>query len=241
MKISIVVPAFNEAKLLPASLRAIQASACQLHRRGWSTELIVCDNNSTDATAALARAGGARVVFEPFNQIGRARNRGAAAATGRWLVFIDADSQPSAELFDDFARAIISGRVLAGSATLRLDASLGWFDIFVHAWALWSRLTKSLAGTFIFCEAEAFHAVGGFSERLYIAEEFELTKKLKVLAQERSRRLAILSRHPLLVSARKMRLYRLRELLAFLLRFALRPRQTLTDRGACTIWYDGRR
>jgi glycosyltransferase involved in cell wall biosynthesis len=40
--------------------------------------VIVVDNNSTDATAELARRGGARVVFEPVNQIARARNAGAA-------------------------------------------------------------------------------------------------------------------------------------------------------------------
>ena len=64
--------------------------------RGWTTELIVCDNNSSDATPAIAAAAGARVVFEPVNQIGRARNAAAAAATGDWLVFVDADSHPTA-------------------------------------------------------------------------------------------------------------------------------------------------
>src|SRR5436190_23251811 len=114
MKISIVVPAFNEEKLLPASLRAINAAREALHARGWETELIVCDNNSTDRTAEVARAEGARVVFEPVNQIARARNCGAAAATGDWLVFIDADSHPSRELLADVADAIASGKYLAG-------------------------------------------------------------------------------------------------------------------------------
>jgi glycosyltransferase involved in cell wall biosynthesis len=41
---------------------------------GWSSELIVCDNNSSDRTAGIARAAGATVVFEPVNQISRARN-----------------------------------------------------------------------------------------------------------------------------------------------------------------------
>jgi glycosyltransferase involved in cell wall biosynthesis len=43
-------------------------------------EIVVCDNNSTDATAEQARAAGARVVFEPVNQISRSRHRGAAQA-----------------------------------------------------------------------------------------------------------------------------------------------------------------
>ena len=54
----------------------------------------------------MAAATGATVVFEPVNQIARARNTGAAAATGDWLIFVDADSRPSAELFADVQEAI---------------------------------------------------------------------------------------------------------------------------------------
>src|SRR5260370_23846726 len=99
MKISVIVPAFNEAKLITATLRSIRAATAAFASLGWESELIVCDNNSTDGTADLARAEGATVVFEPVNQIARARNRGAAAATGQWLLFIDADSRASRGLF----------------------------------------------------------------------------------------------------------------------------------------------
>ena len=95
MRISVIIPAFNEELLLGETLRHVNAAMAGFSRRGWETELIVCDNNSTDNTAKLARAAGATVVFEPFNQIARARNAGAAAACGEWLVFIDADSHPS--------------------------------------------------------------------------------------------------------------------------------------------------
>ena len=91
-----VVPAFNEERLLGASLAQMKSAAGAFAGRGWDFELIVCDNNSTDRTAEIARAAGATVVFEPVNQIARARNRGAAAATGDWLVFVDADSHPGA-------------------------------------------------------------------------------------------------------------------------------------------------
>src|ERR1039458_7030982 len=90
-------------------------------RRGWASEIIVCDNNSTDRTAELARAEGAAVVFESVNQIARARNSGAAAASGDWLVFIDADSHPSEGLFTDVAEQIAAGRCLAGGSTVMLE------------------------------------------------------------------------------------------------------------------------
>src|SRR5436190_9872402 len=116
MKISIIVPAFNEEKLIPETLRRISAATAAFLERGWASEVIVCDNNSTDRTAELAREAGAQVVFEPINQIGRARNTGAAAASGDWLLFIDADSHPEAELFADVVTAIQSGNCLAGGS-----------------------------------------------------------------------------------------------------------------------------
>src|SRR5215468_7296878 len=132
-------------------------------RRNWETELIVCDNNSTDRTAEVARSAGATVVFEPVNQIARARNRGAEAASGDWLIFIDADSYPDAALFADVAAAIESGTCVAGGSTMRLDAN-GWLARSItRTWNLVSRCTRSLAGSFIFCEAAVFRQIGGFS------------------------------------------------------------------------------
>jgi len=103
MKISVIVPAFNEEKFIARSLRKIKAATDAFAATGWDSEIIVCDNNSTDRTAEKARAAGATVVLEPVNQISRARNRGASAATGDWLVFVDADSYPSGKLFAVFS------------------------------------------------------------------------------------------------------------------------------------------
>ena len=100
MRISVIIPAFNEEKLLPQTLAAVAAAVGAFRERGWEHEVVVCDNNSTDRTAELARAAGATVVFEPINQIGRARDAGARVATGDWFIFIDADSWPSAALSD---------------------------------------------------------------------------------------------------------------------------------------------
>ena len=124
-KVSIIVPAFNEQKLITASLNAIQAALKAFSEAGFEHELIVCDNNSTDGTGDLARAAGARVVFEPVNQISRARNTGAAAATGEWLVFVDADSFPSRELFAETARVIAAGKAVGGARRSRWTSFTG--------------------------------------------------------------------------------------------------------------------
>lgn len=82
VKISVVVPAFNEEKLLAGSLQSIKAAAISFQKAGIDHELIVCDNNSSDRTAEIARKEGAAVIFEPHNQIAKARNTGASIATG---------------------------------------------------------------------------------------------------------------------------------------------------------------
>jgi glycosyltransferase involved in cell wall biosynthesis len=241
VKISVIVPAFNEEKLLGATLRSIDTAREAFTGLGWDSEVVVCDNNSTDRTAELARTAGARVVFEPVNQIGRARNAGAAAATGEWLIFVDADSHPSRELFADVATAVESGDVLAGGSTVRLDGHYPVAALLTRGWNVLSRVKKWAPGSFIFCAAESFRAVGGFDQALYASEEIDLFKRLKVLARQRGKRIAILHRHPLVTSARKLHLYTPWEHLRFLGKTALLFGRPLRSREECLTWYDGRR
>ena len=241
MKISVIVPAFNEENLLARSLRTMQMAMEAFSAVGWETELIVCDNNSTDRTADLARAAGATVVFEPENQISRARNRGAAAATGHWLIFVDADSFTSRELFAEVAGVIAEGGCVGGGVVVEMDQTRGWAAALTRGWNVISRLTRWAAGSLIFCEAAVFKQLGGFSHELYAAEEIEFSRRLKGLARSRARTVVILERHPLLTSARKAHLYSFRELLWMLFRTVARRGQNLKTRSGCPLWYDGRR
>ena len=241
MKVSVVIPAFNEERLLGESLRHVCTAMAGFARFGLETELIVCNNNSTDRTAEIAATAGATVVFEPINQIGRARNCGAAAATGDWLVFVDADSHPSVGLFEDVAREIQSGGVVAGGSTLRIDGSTGAARRITALWNFISLKTKWVAGSFIFCEAKAFREVGGFNNELFASEEIDLSKKLKRYARKARKKMVILDQHPMVTSDRKLHLYTMREHLRFIVRTVLAGGKTLNSREACHSWYDGRR
>ncbi|MEY3534778.1 MAG: hypothetical protein RLZZ582_354 [Verrucomicrobiota bacterium] len=241
MTISIILPAFNEAQLLPSTLAAVHAARKAFDSVQWNSEVIVCDNNSTDATSQIAREHGARVVFEAVNMIGRARNAGASVASGDWLVFIDADSQPSIELFAAMIEAILSGRVLAGGSTVRMDTDDLRGRIGTAFWNTASRLRRLMAGSFIFVETAAFRKIGGFSGQFYAAEEIDLTHRLRPLARASNRRIVILSKTPLLTSARKLKLYTPFEIGRLILSAAIRPKATLTNKEACHLWYDGRR
>jgi glycosyltransferase involved in cell wall biosynthesis len=236
MRLSVVVPAFNEERLLTQTLLHIQAGMAAAARRGWATELVVCDNNSSDRTPEIARAAGALVAFEPVNQIARARNTGAASASGDWLVFVDADSHPAPELFEEACAWMEGGRCVGGGATIALPGARAAVRMWVGAWNALSRAAKWAAGSFLFVQADVFRAIGGFSEELYAAEEIDLSRRLKRLG-----RFVILHRHPLSTSGRKADLYTPREHAAFLLRMLVGGRRTLRSREACSIWYDGRR
>jgi glycosyltransferase involved in cell wall biosynthesis len=231
MKLSVIVPAFNEEKLLASTLASIREAAS-----GLDAEIIVCDNNSTDRTAEIAREAGAKVVFEPVNQISRARNAGAAAAGGDWLVFIDADSFPDRNLFKDLGDAVASGRCVGGGATVRFDEADSLANGAVSLWNLISRTMRWAAGSFVFCRADAFRAIGGFSTELYASEEIDFSRRLK-----RHGRFTILHRHPLRTSGRKVRLYSKREYFSLLLRIVLSGGRALRRRDDLFAWYDGRR
>ena len=241
VNISVVIPAFNEEKLLPGALAAVHKALDAFRKKGWGVEIVVCDNNSTDCTAVLAREAGARVVFEPVNQIGRARNSGAAAATGDWLVFVDADSAPTAALFEDVAEQIRSGKCLAGGSTVVLDEHHFSADLLVALWNGLSRWQRLLAGSFIFVERRVFHELGGFDAKLYAAEELELSQRLKKRARLEGRSIVVLHRHPLKTSARKLKLYSFRERFVFFIQTLFWHRRSVASREAAYLWYDGRR
>jgi glycosyltransferase involved in cell wall biosynthesis len=240
MKISVVVPAFNEERLLPGSLASIRAAMAGLDRLGWTSELIVCDNNSTDRTAEVARGAGAQIVFEPVNQIARARNTGAARALGDWIFFVDADSTPTEKLFLEAADAIRAG-CLAGGSTVAYEDPPPGVALAAGIWNAVSRINKWAAGSFIFCEAAAFREAGGFSEELYASEEIDLFRRLKRLARREKRTIVILHRHPLRTSDRKLRLYGWGDHFRFVAKTVASRGRTLRNRKDCFAWYDGRR
>jgi glycosyltransferase involved in cell wall biosynthesis len=85
--ISVIIPAFNEERVIQQTLERIKLGIKESESEGVSWEIIVCDNNSTDKTAEIATKMGTKIAFEPINQIARARNTGVGMAQGDWLLF----------------------------------------------------------------------------------------------------------------------------------------------------------
>ncbi len=239
MQISIIIPAFNEAKRIGGCIQSIRAAVAANLRPALETELIVVDNNSNDSTAEIAAREGARVVFEPINQISRARTAGAGAAAGDWFLFIDADSQLNTRLFRDVLAAIDSGTCAGGGSVIRLDAAPWPGRLVIALWNPMSLLFTMLGGCFIFCRADAFRVIGGFSLELFTTEELKFGADLKRWARARGLRVVVLRSSPVITSGRKFGLYTKREWVRFFWEYASSPRQAMRERH--DLHYDGRR
>ena len=241
MHLSIVIPAFNEERLIERCLRSVTDALTAHSNPGVTSEIIVADNNSTDNTAYLAKHAGAQVVFEPINQIGRARNAGAAVATGDWLLFLDADSVLSPELLGDILHVMKSGTYVGCGSTLSMPGLPWWASGILRFWTQMSVLLRWAAGALLVCRRDAFEEVGGFSQELYALEEIDLSKRLRKWGRYRNLEFIILATHPLDTSSRKISLYSAREITGQILRVCFNRRRTLTDKKRLSVWYDGRR
>lgn len=235
MDYSVIIPAYNEAPQLPATLAAVRAAMNASALRG---ECVVVDNHSTDATAQVARAHGAdAVVFEAIQQIARARNAGAKASRGRYLVFIDADTRIDPALLHQALEQLQSGHCVGGGAVVHFEGKITAIGrVGIGLWEWLSKRTQTAAGSFLYCLREAYEAVGGFDERLYASEEVRLSRQLKRWGRTQGLGFTILTDPPARTSARKLDWYSGPQLLGWVCFMLLMP-LAVRSRRLCGFWY----
>ena len=230
--LSFIVPAYNEEAELPAMLGVLRAAA---DASGERYEIIVVDDASTDRTAELAAAAGARLVAVNCRQIGAVRNAGARVAQGDVLFFIDADTHITAAHVTGAANALRKGCVGGGAIVAVRDAMPYWARVFVRVFA-WFYFRANLgAGAFLFTKRTHFEAVGGFDEGYFAGEEVFFSRALQQLGGFE------LLREPVLTSGRKLRMHSAwRVLVGTVLLIVAGPRG-LATRDKLDFWYDGKR
>lgn len=223
-RFSIVIPAYNEEFELPRTLHAFDTAIGRYRAGGGGGEFefILVDNASTDRTAQIAAEWGARVVFEPYRQIARARNTGARAATGELLITCDADSRPHPDIFLTIDRRFTARVFAMGVRIWALDIRWSYLPSFLVL-NLIIGVGRFPAGMFILRRND-FLELGGFDERLYALEDVNLSRRIKARAHELRMQVKILWRQPIYTSTRKFRMVRMRDFFRLMARYLMNPR-----------------
>jgi glycosyltransferase involved in cell wall biosynthesis len=201
-RFSLIVPAHNEESYLPRLLDSVDIARARCRRGAGAVEVVVADDGSADATAAIAEQRECRVVRLAASRIAAARNAGAAVATGKVFCFVDADMRVHPETFNAIDDMLGSGRIVAGATGVTLER---WSVGLAVTYALmvpWVWLLRMDTGV-VFCRAADFRAVGGFDERRSFGEDVQFLVDLRRLGRRRGQRLGRARRAKAIASTRK--------------------------------------
>ena len=180
VKFTVVIPAYNEEKLLPETLRAVREAAADL-----PCEIIVVDNESTDETPKIAGDFGARVITESDHNIARVRNTGAKAASGDFLIFLDADTLVHETLFQKILDAMKDENIWGGAVSVEYgEFERKWMRYYLYGWKFWEKFFNMKQGAAQFCRKTAFEKLGGYDESIFVGEDIEFYWRLTKFAKQ---------------------------------------------------------
>jgi len=186
--ISIIIPAYNEEKYIGECLSSIFGQ-----KMGEKCEVIVVDNNSTDATRRIASLWDITLISEPHPGVSAARNTGAITAQAKILYFVDADCRvPQGGLEKIFHAFLDDGtvNVVAGPYVYDLDGflpkfateSLHYFSGYHTVFKLLFGVSQFSGGNFAI-RKHVLEQAGGFDEsicnqKIALPEDLDLAIKL---------------------------------------------------------------
>lgn len=196
--ISIIIPTWNEERLIGPALDALRAEAS-------SAEIVVVDGGSQDATQPIIRSRGVRLIVQDRDgPRGRAAayNQAAAAAQGEVLLFLHVDTRlPPGGI--RLVEAALADPAVAGGGFLPTfgDAGEGFVGTLLRlnerVWRWRTRRFRWFAGDLApFIRREWFEAIGGYP-MIHLAEDWAFASRLRSLPK-----LAVIE-EPVLVSARR--------------------------------------
>jgi rSAM/selenodomain-associated transferase 2 len=169
--ISVIIPTYNEAAYLPATLDSIADS-------NTNKEVIVVDAGSVDGTSDLARARTARVLLSQRRQRAYQMNLGARHAYGALLLFLHADTVLPTAALDHIALSLSENGMVGGGFARRYNSD-SWF---LRTTCLFADLRTRLTGWFlgdqaIFVRKEAFEKLAGFRD-LELFEDLDFSIRM---------------------------------------------------------------
>lgn len=182
LPVSVIIPTRNEEEYLPRLLEAIKKQTVQ------PAEVIVADNHSTDRTEEIAKSYGCRVV-EGAKHPGIGRNNGARVATQPNLIFFDADVMFENDFLEKNVTEFIDRKLGAASCYLYVE-SPSFLDKLSNTFnnLFFGSIQTTLAyghGICIFATKKVHEKLGGFDERVVLAEDWDYTRRANKVSKFR--------------------------------------------------------
>lgn len=180
MKVSLVIPAFNEAQYLGQCLDSLLAQTLNPE----DFDVLLVDNGSTDMTLEVARRHAAsqrlnlRVISKPKVSISAVRNFGAALTTGETLAFLDADCAPEPNWLERALEAAPPSGLWGAHYRVPVDATWVGRTWFQYQAREMSGSVSFLPGGDLFCHRRDFEAMGGFNEDARTSEDVEFAARV---------------------------------------------------------------
>ena len=236
--LSVIVPAWNEEKHVGHTIASLQRAAAVYEReRGATAEIIVVDNNSSDRTAAVAREHGAQVVFEPVNNIGKARNAGARAARGKYIAFCDADNEVTQNLICLIHDHLEDPKIAGGGSWIEPANHNLKIDFFYFLWHTYVRCSRVGVGM-MHCRKADFESFGGFDETIFAAEDVQLAYDLKKIGKPRGQKFQLIRKGWIITSTRKIDQTPLWTMIVKLIGFGFGLQKKIRSKKYCEHWYE---
>ncbi len=196
--ISVIIPAHNEERYVARCISSIRKAADVY---GGDVEIIVVCNRCTDATEAIAKANGARVVHDETRCIASVRNAGIRAARGNIIVTIDCDNRMTEGTLAEIADLLATGKYIGGGAPIRFER---------YSFPLWCndllcRISFGITGLYcgiFWAEKRTFEEVGGFVEKKAM-EDASTATRLRAYGKQQRKRYTTLRQNHLINSTRK--------------------------------------
>jgi glycosyltransferase involved in cell wall biosynthesis len=201
MKLSVIIPAYNEEEYLHETLRYIRNASSILT---CPSEIIVVDNGSTDKTRQVAESFGAKVFPESEHNISRVRNTGARNSTGNVLIFVDADTLVPNPLFQRIAGVMENEKCFGGAVSVEYATlQRKWLKVYLLGWKFWGMVFNMKQGAAQFCRRPVFEDLQGYDESIFMGEDVEFYWRLSRFARQNHGYLHFVENPKVTTSARR--------------------------------------
>jgi len=175
-KLSVIVPAFNEARYIGKTLLALRKQTIK------DLEIIVKDGESPDETVAVAKRFADNVISCRDSSVAQARNEGAKHASGDLLVFVDADTILPPNMLERFLE-LMKNREIIGGSCRKIPQNRDVLDRIMYEFVNLSTFLCSLFGVggahgnCMLVRKDVFERIGGFNPKILVAEEQDLVRR----------------------------------------------------------------